>query len=180
MLGLLSDRWHSVDFFVGIGDINSSFLPKIQPLAPSIQPPTRESLDIGQITFSLSLLEAAITSAPLTPEEKEKASQEATAMIRENSLVLEAQVEDRPLEKMQQKLEDASSSSASSTPTSTDTPPTTPSNSGKTEEQPQVSSQPTPEKPAPRALLKNDDVELQRIRKVLFTRCSSVSLVLTR
>ena len=26
------------DFFVGIGDINSDFLPKIQPLAPALPP----------------------------------------------------------------------------------------------------------------------------------------------
>lgn len=28
------------DFFVGIGDINSAFLPKIEPLAPTVHTPT--------------------------------------------------------------------------------------------------------------------------------------------
>jgi hypothetical protein len=28
------------DFFVGIGDINSAFLPKIEPLAPAVSSPS--------------------------------------------------------------------------------------------------------------------------------------------
>jgi len=30
----------SDDFFVGIGDINSAFLPKIEPLAPAVSSPS--------------------------------------------------------------------------------------------------------------------------------------------
>ncbi|KAF5375137.1 hypothetical protein D9758_000554 [Tetrapyrgos nigripes] len=147
------------DFFVGIGDINSSFLPKVEPLTASVPPSSTPS--------SKSTAEAPPDIQ--TPEGVERTQLEAKAMLTENSMVLEAQVESRPLAKKQEELQD--SSSANST---TAEPPAAPAasaaaESSETEEKPKDEDKPTtPMTKTPRkALLKNDDLELERVFKLL-------------
>ena len=90
-------------------------------------------------------------------------------MIARNSLALEAQVEERPLAKLQEELQEAAddqlesespASSASSQSENTLKPPETPGEKHHHHR---------------KALLKNDDVELQRIKRV-----SHVSLELVK
>ena len=87
---------------------------------------------------------------------------EQKEMIVRNSLALEAQVEERPLAKLQEELQEAANGQlASETPTSHST-------SGESE----IASKPyevTGEKHHHKALLKNDDAELQRVKLV---RCA--------
>ncbi|KIY50645.1 hypothetical protein FISHEDRAFT_12865, partial [Fistulina hepatica ATCC 64428] len=83
------------DFFVGIGDINSAFLPKIQPLTLAKLPnpsPIKKPPDLPD-------------DEPTTPEETEKAQQETKAMLARNTKALEAQVDERPLAKKQEQLQ---------------------------------------------------------------------------
>jgi hypothetical protein len=44
---LLTDFLSQDDFFVGIGDINSAFLPKIEPLAPTVLSPSLGEYFLG-------------------------------------------------------------------------------------------------------------------------------------
>ncbi|CAK5280408.1 unnamed protein product [Mycena citricolor] len=77
------------DFFVGIGDINSSFLPKIEPLTP----PT-----------SSAPLPDPDPPEPSTPEEVARKEQADKDLLAKNTMALEAQVEERPLAKKQEQL----------------------------------------------------------------------------
>ncbi|KAF8560165.1 hypothetical protein OG21DRAFT_1480001 [Imleria badia] len=128
------------DFFVGIGDINSAFLPKVEPLAPTVHTPT-----LGKSTTppAPSASEVLPPSPPALaqPEERERAEIESKAMLTQNSLALEAQVEERPLAKKQEELQDAE--------------PTVVSTGNVKAEHPK------------KALLKNDDVELRRVGTLL-------------
>ncbi|KAJ6547209.1 hypothetical protein B0H19DRAFT_954705 [Mycena capillaripes] len=145
------------DFFVGIGDINSAFLPKIEPLtpvtpptpaapeaaapvaAPTVEPPP--SADPAQVTPSLPV--------PPSPAEAAQAELTEKALLTQNTIALEAQVEERPLAKKQEELEVAS------------------------DESPTKATVSETQTPAPKrhqrkaALLKNDDNELQRLGKLL-------------
>ncbi|KAJ7597313.1 hypothetical protein C8J56DRAFT_851443 [Mycena floridula] len=140
------------DFFIGIGDINSTFLPKIEPLAP---PPS---------TSSEPAPEEPPDDIPATPEEEERTERETKAMFTENSLVLEAQLEERPLAKRQEELEESEDADTSvesalnsleQAVEAADTMDDNHSTSSKSE------------KHHRKALLKNDDVELERISKLL-------------
>ncbi|KAJ7771856.1 hypothetical protein B0H16DRAFT_1514996 [Mycena metata] len=154
------------DFFVGIGDINSAFLPKIEPLtpvtpqaatppkaaalpitAPTLDPPP--SADPAQLNPSLP--------ASISPAEAAQAELTEKAMLTQNSIALEAQVEERPLAKKQEELEGEVVS---------DEVPSAGESSGGSEAT--VAQEPTPKKPQRKAaLLKNDDNELQRLGKLL-------------
>ncbi|KAF7359453.1 RNA polymerase II subunit A C-terminal domain phosphatase [Mycena sanguinolenta] len=150
------------DFFVGIGDINSAFLPKIEPLTPvtppaatskaaPATPPASDSppsADPAQVNPSLP--------APASPAEAAQTELTKKALLTQNSIALEAQVEDRPLAKKQEELEVASDEAPSSS---------------KGESSPAAASE-TPAPPPKKhhrkaALLKNDDNELQRLGKLL-------------
>lgn len=99
------------------------------------------------------------TPSPSTiaqPEERERAEIESKAMLTQNSLALEAQVEERPLAKKQEELQGTAiwSKSCSGNDTSTDAEHTIVSTDNVKAEHPK------------KALLKNDDVELRRVGAV--------------
>jgi len=137
------------DFFVGIGDINSTFLPKVEPLVPSSQ-----------------LRQPAPTS-------------NGTSDIEQNTQALEAQLEERPLAKKQEELEHPSSETTPTTTPPTETPSSSSSSSTSSSTQgPSTSSPSTPPSAetedktstthqAKKALLNNNDSELVRIGKIL-------------
>jgi len=98
------------------------------------------------------------------PEDAERTQLEANAKLTENSLALEAQVEARPLAKKQEELQGTPATESSSNPDETpakkdDQPPTA------TKEKEEAKST-TPTKTPRKALLRNDDVELDRVYKV--------------
>ncbi|KAF7338558.1 RNA polymerase II subunit A C-terminal domain phosphatase [Mycena venus] len=153
------------DFFVGIGDINSAFLPKIEPLTPvtGTPPPTNDpkaaapsttlppdsppSADPAQVNPSLP--------APVSPAEVAQTELTEKALLTQNSIALEAQVEERPLAKKQEELEVASDGAPGTSQAGTPTAASEP-------------QAPTPKKHQRKAaLLKNDDNELQRLGKLL-------------
>ena len=154
------------DFFVGIGDINSAFLPKLDsststipqmpPVTPGQQPQAEPGPTLSTSTpdplpedpqSSTSSADEAVTTAILQKE-----------MMARNSLALEAQVEERPLAKLQEELQEAANGElASESPAS--------STSGQSENTSKASEN-SGEKHHRKALLKNDDIELQRIKRV--------------
>ena len=79
-------------------------------------------------------------------------------MIARNSLALEAQVEERPLAKLQEELQEAANGQLASESLASST-------SGQSEKTLKPSETPG-EKHHRKALLKNDDIELQRIKQV--------------
>lgn len=145
------------DFFVGIGDINSTFLPKVEPITVST-PPT-----------SAQPAESVITpEVEPTPEEVERSEAEKKAMLSKNSETLNAQVKERPLAKMQEELKQSTTEESSP-----EAAPTTSKQEDESQEEKKEGSEAdAPKKPAkiqktPRkALLKNDDTELTRIDQV--------------
>ncbi|KAL0951753.1 hypothetical protein HGRIS_008425 [Hohenbuehelia grisea] len=166
------------DFFVGIGDINSTFLPKVEPLTVTGPPvittgasfltfqvgsSPNQDLPSGPTNSSLaktsdqpgSILEGDATQP--SPEETEKAELQTDALLTQNSLALEAQLEERPLAKKQEELV------ASEEDTQT---PIVPSSSSSEPAKP-AEVVPKPERHARKALLKNDDDELERVSKLL-------------
>src|ERR1700722_9551599 len=127
---------------------------------PSAKPPSPYSSPISSDHSSDTTLQAAIP----TPEERERTELETKAMLTRNSLALEAQLEERPLAKKQEELQGAS----------TDAKPSeehgnVPSDAGASDSGTHTTEDPAKVEKAPRkALLKNDDSELQRIRKVCY------------
>ncbi|KAJ8596296.1 hypothetical protein M405DRAFT_757888 [Rhizopogon salebrosus TDB-379] len=142
------------DFFVGIGDINSAFLPKIEPLAPTVSSPSPAKPPSPPESDS-----AAASQPILTPEEREKSEMESKAMLTQNSLALEAQVEERPLAKKQEALLESDGTGLPASPE--DQLSVHPKDHGKAAESPKT------EKVSRKPLLKNDDVELQRVGALL-------------
>ncbi|KAI0304581.1 hypothetical protein BC826DRAFT_1836 [Russula brevipes] len=159
------------DFFVGIGDINSAFLPKLDPSTSTIpqMPPTtpgRRRQSVSESTPSSSAPDPAPddpqSSSVGTSSADEVATKEIMQkeMIARNSQALEAQVEERPLAKLQEELQEAANGElASETPASD-------SVSGRTENTSKP-SETSGERHNRKALLKNDDVELQRVKRLL-------------
>ncbi|KAJ3845307.1 hypothetical protein F5878DRAFT_689607 [Lentinula raphanica] len=174
------------DFFVGIGDINSTFLPKIEPLTVSTPPSTHPTEASSSSPASTDIAE----SSP-TPEELERSEEEKKTMLSKNSETLNAQVQERPLAKMQEELkhstvavENSPSQTEVASPEKPEQQEQQPENSkdeakeqGDTEikleekrDQPRVESKepPKPEKQPPRkALLENNDHELIRVNEIL-------------
>jgi RNA polymerase II subunit A-like phosphatase len=157
------------DFFVGIGDINSTFLPKLDaststiPQMPPATPGQQQQTDPGP-TLSTStpdpLPDDSQPSTISTPSADEAVAADILQkeMIARNSLALEAQVEERPLAKLQEELQEATNGQlASESPAST--------TSGRSENTPKP-SETLGEKHHRKALLKNDDIELQRLKRV--------------
>ncbi|KAL4266263.1 RNA polymerase II subunit A C-terminal domain phosphatase [Pleurotus pulmonarius] len=147
------------DFFVGIGDINSSFLPKLEPLAPG--PPISAQAAPASTPSNAAAAEHALPSeTPIpTPEDAERAERETNQMLTQNSLALEAQMEERPLAKKQEALVASEDGQA----TKAETPSPVASSSSDTV----VDTPPPTEKHVRKALLKNDDFELERLTKLL-------------
>jgi RNA polymerase II subunit A C-terminal domain phosphatase len=158
------------DFFVGIGDINSTFLPRLDASTSAntpMSPPTsdRQSNVISGPTLLPSVPVPAHNGSQSgilgTPPTDEAVSEEILQkeMMARNSLALEAQVEERPLAKLQEELQEAADGELTSeSPAST-------SASGKSESASNPHESPG-EKHHRKALLKNDDTELQRVKHV--------------
>ena len=149
------------DFFVGIGDINSSFLPKIESLTPAIpaQPPGKDLDTISngdssrnpaiRSNSAIVVDESVATSS--TTSEEEITEQENKAMLTRNNAALDAQLEERPLAKKQEELQEHDDAQQTSTSACVKEP------------------SPKPGKLPKKALLKNDDHELERIGKVRYS-----------
>ncbi|KAI0347959.1 hypothetical protein BDW22DRAFT_1350081 [Trametopsis cervina] len=168
------------DFFVGIGDINSAFLPKLQSLTPDI-PQDPSSASVAKIpTASVSstpALPSPVSSPPaqvtsgvdVTDEEQAQLDEMVkTEILARNADALDAQLEARPLAKMQEQLQEAEDASGATNGSKT------PSTNGEAEDSTTApesqlprSTTPKPEKHVRKALLKNDDVELLRVQKLL-------------
>ncbi|KAH9081749.1 hypothetical protein EDB83DRAFT_2502993 [Lactarius deliciosus] len=156
------------DFFVGIGDINSAFLPKLDASTTSISPMPPPPAGRKPQTIARPM------TPPPAPDSASSVSQSSTVdeeaaeeilqkeMMARNSLALEAQVEERPLAKLQEELQEVANGQHESEG------PVTESASGKSE-----STSRPPESPGERhhrkALLKNDDTELRRVKRLLDT-----------
>lgn len=179
--GAWPDAYTQDDFFVGIGDINSAFLPKLQPLSPVIPPPpppttadpagpepTATPLDAedddDESDLDDDLLESAETS-PANTQEDEVASLEKDEMLNQNTLALEAQFEERPLAKKQEELQHESTEQTASVGEEP-SPETVAPQNGDASPSPEHKK----EKPVRKALLKNDDSELERVKKVCRVR----------
>ncbi|RDB28454.1 RNA polymerase II subunit A C-terminal domain phosphatase [Hypsizygus marmoreus] len=198
------------DFFVGIGDINSTFLPKLEPLAPSIPPPSVPSSTPSKGSFLLAESEKIDTESQETspdisptppatplvipepplavPGDSEQAELATNVLLTRNSLALEAQLEERPLAKKQEALSEgepphehhhhhhhhtpadekpAVEKPAVEKPTvETPAAETPPASEAPTKEE-KRSTTPEHEKVVRKALLKNDDFELERVGKLL-------------
>ncbi|KDR85564.1 hypothetical protein GALMADRAFT_234505 [Galerina marginata CBS 339.88] len=174
------------DFFIGIGDINSSFLPKVEPLTPTMPTPNpspstphaakADSINGSPVPSSPSThlgadigIDSITTPATLPgiAGEAETADAETTAMLTQNNAALDAQLEERPLAKKEKELqaheveilehqhaeEVAAAAVEVASPAATATNVKEPS--------------PKPEKVHKKALLKNDDYELDRIGRLL-------------
>jgi RNA polymerase II subunit A-like phosphatase len=115
---------------------------------PSASTPGPLPDDSQSNTISTSSADEAVAAEILQKE-----------MIARNSLALEAQVEERPLAKLQEELQEAANGQlASESPAS--------SISGQGENTSKPSETPGEKHHHRKALLKNDDVELQRIKRV--------------
>ncbi|EGO02585.1 hypothetical protein SERLA73DRAFT_102556 [Serpula lacrymans var. lacrymans S7.3] len=139
------------DFFVGIGDINSTFLPKVQPLTTAIPP-------VPGNTASPAILSPPV----LTTEALERNELASKTLLTQNSLALEAQVEERPLAKKQEELRFASDDGKV-----TEVAQETPAGRSATGCQEKQCASTKPDKGVRQALLNNDDVELQRVKNLL-------------
>ncbi|KAI0274968.1 hypothetical protein BC834DRAFT_23573 [Gloeopeniophorella convolvens] len=158
------------DFFVGIGDINSAFLPKLDASAsaiPSMAPPSpsrpqteSESAETPVATTSAPTSTQSTTSS--TPSDEALAEEIQNDMLTRNSLALEAQVEERPLAKLQEELQEAADGQ-SATEESTSESASLPQGS----ESSQKPRETIGEKHHRKALLRNDDTELERVKRLL-------------
>ena len=158
------------DFFVGIGDINSAFLPKLDPSTSSIpqmssvttsrQPQTVPGTTLSTSTPSPSADDSQSGAIGASPVDEAVATEILQKeMIARNSLALEAQVEERPLAKLQEELQEAANGQLESeSPASSISSPS--ENTSKPSEVPGEKHHHR------KALLKNDDVELRRIKGV--------------
>lgn len=144
------------DFFVGIGDINSSFLPKIEPLttAGPVVPPKFAAPN--GVANSSKTPNASVDTSPVLPLEEDEtnvAEIQATKLSQSNA-ILDAQLEERPLAKKQEELQEHEVEEQKQK--AQVSPPVTPP----------VKDPSTAPKPPKKALLKNDDYELIRIGNV--------------
>ncbi|TCD66479.1 Carboxy-terminal domain (CTD) phosphatase [Steccherinum ochraceum] len=162
------------DFFVGIGDINSAFLPKLEPMtpalpqeAPQVLKPTSEADEFSEGADISSQLTEVTEESPSPPassltvdgsptfEEVEQSEIVKNEILTRNHMALDQQVEERPLAKKQEELQtEAGTSTGSSNGT-------TPAAKG------DASTSTAPKPAARKALLKNDDIELTRVQNLL-------------
>jgi RNA polymerase II subunit A-like phosphatase len=163
---MIANFLHADDFFIGIGDINSTFLPKVQSLTPQIsenKESAPRSSDNGSPTGSSSpsnVGDSTLVDSPSLPKSSPTSSAElsTTAMLTQNNLALEAQLEERPLAKKQEELQEASTENSEHTLAAVE----------KSDLDDKTANTETTkaDKPVRKALLKNDDTELDRISKV--------------
>ncbi|TFK26667.1 hypothetical protein FA15DRAFT_263986 [Coprinopsis marcescibilis] len=136
------------DFFVGIGDINSTFLPKVDSaslIATPIKPLKPQAVPS----------EANGTVASKAASDKES-KDDTDSLVTINNAALDAQLEERPLAKKEKELQEHEAAAEQPSPT--------PSRDSAT-------PSPTPETHSEhhhrKALLKNDDTELDRVAMLL-------------
>jgi RNA polymerase II subunit A-like phosphatase len=180
------------EFFVGIGDINSAFLPKITSLTPSIpsqlpssssNPATPPSPSASPDPFtptpsSVSEMssETAIHETSPTPVGSDDEELEKGTMLTRNSIALEAQVEERPLAKKQEELEEQEQKEEAQNQSDGDTSKPNGKGVESAEVKTHVAPQPVPHKHTAKALLRNDDYELLRVNAVrYFHLCLSIA-----
>jgi RNA polymerase II subunit A-like phosphatase len=144
-----------IDNFFGIGDINAAGLPK-QPDSMLTPAPTAPPNASKSDTFPAS--RTAFTSKTEADGASSEAEKAAQAIAEAKTKVIEALVEERPLAKMQEKLDSADESKEASSSR------LAPSSSGSNGEV----------KHKHKALLRNDDTELDRVQKV--GKCSIISI----
>ena len=174
------------DFFVGIGDINSAFLPKITPLTPSVpsQPPTPitppphsssptpispSASSVSEVSSETAIHETSPTLVEADDEEIEKRT-----MLTRNSIALEAQLEERPLAKKQEELEEQEQREEAQDQSGGDADEPGGEGGESAEVKMDVTSQPLLHKHTAKALLRNDDYELLRVKTVrCFGSCLS-------
>jgi RNA polymerase II subunit A-like phosphatase len=167
----------SDDFFVGIGDINSTFLPKLEPLTAATSPrpvgsePKEPPVEGGADSQNLPGASQTTTSEPgtTTPlsttipvpsdDGAERAQLAANAMLKQNNLALEAQLEERPLAKKQEALQEGDAAAHDHIQHNAENTPA----AGVQANQEDSSTHKHEKR---KALLKNDDYELQRVAKV--------------
>ncbi|TBU49309.1 hypothetical protein BD309DRAFT_947794 [Dichomitus squalens] len=184
------------DFFVGIGDINSAFLPKLEPLAPAVPPPpppTTAAVDAdsgddeGDVTLVVpnddddeddndndaedtdaedDVLEASDRpSSP--PADDELSEAQKDEMLSANTLALEAQVEERPLAKKQEALLETANGEAEAESSGASVGGADGQNGHAPAVAAAAGQQERKERPVRKALLKNDDKELDRVQQIL-------------
>ena len=177
------------DFFVGIGDINSAFLPKITPLTPSVPsqppptspnpitpPPDPSSADsilstppsVSEVSSETAIHETSPTLVGSDDEDLEKRS-----MLTRNSIALEAQLEERPLAKKQEELEEQEQKDEAQDQSDGGVSESDGKGVELAEVQADATTQSHPHKHTAKALLRNDDYELLRVKTV---RCSRLCL----
>ena len=194
LLGRTSNIVAADDFFVGIGDINSAFLPKLEPTTPPITPPPPPTTadpsgpeptavlpedDDEESDLEDDLLESD-GPASVSAEDELAAEIEKDEMISRNTLALEAQVEARPLAKMQEELQELDEPDDNAT-LNEEQPPSADAESAENGE-PAAAPEPKKEKHVRKALLKNDDIELVRVQQVCLSDvdCLSSSVSIMR
>ncbi|KAI0073946.1 hypothetical protein K474DRAFT_1666016 [Panus rudis PR-1116 ss-1] len=162
------------DFFVGIGDINSAFLPKLEPMTPPLPPgvpavtpttPTPEPTEASSAPPSSSEKAIVVPNGPIEVDESEAARK--SEILTRNHMALDAQVEERPLAKKQEELQEASQVDSTITDkaeasSSAEGEKSTSNGNGEAS----TSARPK-EKVVRKALLRNDDIELVRVRNLL-------------
>lgn len=171
------------DFFVGIGDINSAFLPKIAPLTPSVPsqppssspnpaastpppspspvPPSPTPSPVSEMSSETVIHESSPTLIEPDDEELEKRT-----MLTRNSIALEAQVEQRPLAKKQEELEEQEQKEEAQNQSGGDSSEPNGEGAKSAEVKTDVAPQPLLHKHTAKALLRNDDYELLRVGAV--------------
>lgn len=174
-----------VEFFVGIGDINSAFLPKQQPLAPvppegtpgaPAAPPA--SIVVPPTTASATSPLALPAATPPVPTEAELDEIAKEQNMAQNADDLAAQVEERPLAKMQeelQKAEDAEEEKEAQEAGATPEPEPVVNGDAKPVNGAVAAATPTPppqHKHHRKALLRNTDRELMRVQRVSICACN--------
>ncbi|OSD03375.1 hypothetical protein PYCCODRAFT_1409741 [Trametes coccinea BRFM310] len=184
------------DFFVGIGDINSAFLPKLEPLAPVVSPPPpiladpaaadavtseagevapegegegdEEDDDDDDDDEELEDLIPSSDALAQSEEDERLAELKKNEILSRNTEALEAQVEERPLAKKQEELQETAAGEAEAASAGQPAASAVPVANGNGEVT--AAQQPLKrERPVRKALLKNDDTELLRVRKILET-----------
>jgi RNA polymerase II subunit A-like phosphatase len=157
-----SSNKHIDDFFVGIGDINSAFLPKLNGLAvaPAPKTPAAPTNTSGPAP---SAADASSSPTSTASGEAAKAAEEAAAdaVLTQAAEVLDAQLEDRPLAKKQEELTEHDAVVAVADPNKPA--------AERASESPAQTEEPAKTRQPKKALLTNDDHELDRIRAVRIT-----------
>jgi len=111
--------------------------------------------------------ETAIHESPPTPIGSDDEDLEKRTMLTRNSIALEAQVEERPLAKKQEELEEQEQNEEAQNQSGGDTS----KSDGETESaevKADVTPQPPPHRHTAKALLRNDDGELLRVKAVRY------------